>query len=205
MQRINPPRHRTPRCLERLIRTHQHRCPRRAITLRANQPIAKPLPQRIIHAIENVKENRPRRRRRLLIINILLQPLRKALILPDLKSIATAPDRHSRNEEHGPSDLCSCRAREGLEREVEDVPDEQPAHHLRHPIQRAVERARADVECEAVDVVLLVGVEDIGAEEEREHEHDSPFEHDGDSGLDCSGERVFFGFDGGVELCEADA
>ena len=80
-----------------------------------------------------------------------------------LKGPAAAPDDHRESEEEDEDDLGLERAPQ--RRQVEEVADEEGADDLAQPVQHVVERARADVELGQVEVLEVVGVEDVGAEE----------------------------------------
>lgn len=57
-------------------------------------------------------------------------------------------------------------------------------YHLRHPIQRTIERASPNVESQPIDIVLLIRVKHIGRKPQWKHEENTPISNglEGDNG-----------------------
>jgi hypothetical protein len=92
-----------------------------------------------------------------------------ARILP-LKSIPTTP-HHKRKHHHSrPRRLRPCRPPNI--RRIKRKPKQRRTKHLRNPIQRVIQRARALIEPREIDVVELVRVKPIRGKEHREQKDD---------------------------------
>ncbi len=202
-QSVDAPGHGTAGGLEGLVGTDQDGGASGRVRLGADEPVAVALPQRVVGSVEDVEEDGSGGQRAVGVVNVLLETKRPARVRPQLESVAAAPDRHAGNHEESPAHLGAHVSRE--EGHVEDGTDDQSTEHLSNPVQRAVERAGADVEGEAVHVVLLVRVENIRREEQREHAQYPPVAHGVEGNLQGTGKRVLLGLRRGMELSQANA
>ncbi|KMP02426.1 hypothetical protein CIRG_10249 [Coccidioides immitis RMSCC 2394] len=171
MQRIDPPCHRTASSLKSLVRADQHRRDGGRIRHCPDQPVAERLPQGVVRAVEKVQEYRADGDICVHgVVDVLLESLSQALVFPFLEPLPSAPDHHGGDHEDDPAHPGALAAVK--EAHVERLAHEEASEHLSQPVKGRVEGAGTDVEGSAVDVVLLVGVEDVGAEEEREDADD---------------------------------
>lgn len=202
-QGIDTPGHGSARGLECLVAADENGRAACAVRLGADEPVRETLPERVVGAVEDVQENRPCGEAALLKVNVLDQAPRHAVILPQLKRVSASPDGHSRDENDGPAETRTIGAIEPWD--VEDKADEQTAEHLGNPVEGRVERARADVEGETVDVILLVAVEDVGREEEGNHANYTPPADGADGHLGGAPDTALLRLNGAVQLRKADA
>ncbi len=173
------------------------------ITLGTNQPVGESLPKSIIGSVENVEEDGSGRHASMSIIKALLLALGKEVILPLLELVAASPDDHTGHKDNGPAKSRTVGTLQP--RQVKNEANEKTTQHLGKPVECAIERPSANVEGEAVDVVLLVAVKYIGREEQRDHASNLPL-HDGvNSELDGSPESVVLGLYRLVQLSKSDA
>jgi hypothetical protein len=119
----------------------------------------------------------------------------KAHILP-LESIPTTP-HHKRKHHHRHPRRLRPRRPPNIRR-IQRKPKQRRPEHLRNPIQRIIQRARALIEPREIDIVELVRVKPIRGKEHREQEDDVRVAPEGFP------EPEDLGFPGGV-LHENDA
>lgn len=203
LERIDSPSKRSTSRLEGLVGTNEDGSTGRAVRLGSDQPVAEALPQCVVHSVEDVQEDGTRGNLGIGVVEVLLVAVCKTVIRPLLERIASAPSHHTRDDEDSPSDACPRLALEPGH--IEDEANDETTQHLSHPVESTVQRPAPDVERVAVDVVLLVGVEDVGAEKEGQHTQDTPFEDGLHGNLDRSLYAMSLSLSGGVELREADA
>lgn len=88
-----------------------------------------------------------------------------------LPGVTSAPDAHGEDKEEDERDSSTLGASEALH--VEEVTVDDGADDLRKPVQEVVEGSGANGEVGAVEVVHLVGVEDVGGEEHGEEQENN--------------------------------
>lgn len=200
---IDPPRHRTSSRLERLVSANKNSGPAGGVGLCSHKPVAVGLPQRIVSAIEDVKEDRPGREGALRVVDILDKTLSVTSILPLLESVSTTPDRHTSDEQHNPSESGTSRALQ--HRQIEKNANDKAADHLREPVQGSVQRPRPNIERHTVHIVLLIRVEHIGAEEQRQHAQHPPITQRRDGHLQHALQALLLRLGGSMQLRQADS
>ena len=126
----------------------------------------------IIKSIEHVQEHRTYipPRRPILPRSILRRRLRPGILF--LEGVPAAPDGEGQDEENDPQDLCFDGAALHDARAVEGIAECESAHDLTEPVEHAVEGAGANVEAGGIDVVELVLVEPVAADEHGEEQQD---------------------------------
>ena len=142
-----------------------------------NVPVDGGLPESIIEAVEEVEEHGAD-------VAVISPVGRDEVETSDgstgvglLVSVATSPDDHGEDEEGNPRNLGSKGTANSIH--IEEITQDGSGDDLGKVVQKTVKGLGAGGEVEAVDAVLLVGVEPVGRPEHGEQEDDEGLEADG--------------------------
>lgn len=202
VQSIQPPRNSGTGSLQALVHAHEHRRAGRAVGLGADEPVGEALPESIVASVKDVQEHGSHGLFTILEVESLLSTPGEELVLPQLELVPAAPDDHAGRKDEEPAQAGTVGSAE--HGKIQNQANQEAASHLGEPVQRAIERSCAKVESVAVDVVLLVAVEDICGKEERNHAGDAPLHERAERHLEHALDGVLLRLDSSVKLRQAN-
>ncbi len=158
---IDSPGHSAPSWFQRGVSTHYHSVDHRTVRLSSVYPIAKGLPEGVVYPVANVKKHGAEEFLAIQVVNVLLATMAHPRIVPKLELVYSAPDGHARHQQQQPANKGAGWPSKAAR--IKNKTHENAPKHLRHPIQIPIERSRPQIKRQTIDVVLLIGVENVGS------------------------------------------